>query len=145
MISMKIKRGGISAKSKMIFGAIIAGVVIVSIALLSSARAQEVSKSATDPSSTADYFAQVAENNRNMVLNAGSTAPGSPFSMGNLLAGMIFGAIGFGAFIYGKKNAAWRPMVLGIALMGFPYLPMGTGVLYLVGALLTAALFFWRD
>ena len=67
------------------------------------------------------------------------------FSAGSILAYIIFGAIGFVAFVYGKKNAFWRPMIIGIALMVYPYFFSGTLVIYLVGIALTAALYFWRE
>ena len=66
------------------------------------------------------------------------------FSPSNLFAGLIFGSIGLGAFIYGKKNAFWRPMVIGIILMAYPYFLSGTLLIYLIGIVLTAALYFWR-
>ncbi len=66
------------------------------------------------------------------------------FSPANLFAGLIFGSIGFVAFIYGKKNAFWRPVVIGIILITYPYFLSGTLFIYLIGIVLTAALYFWR-
>ncbi len=66
------------------------------------------------------------------------------FSPSNLFAGLIFGSIGFVAFIYGKKIASFRPMIIGIVLMIYPYLISGTLFLYLIGIALTASLYFWR-
>lgn len=66
------------------------------------------------------------------------------FSPSNLFAGLIFGSIGFVAFIYGKKIASFRPMVIGIVLMIYPYFISGTLFLYLIGIVLTASLYFWR-
>lgn len=62
-----------------------------------------------------------------------------------LMGGLIFGSVGFVAFVYGKKNAEFRPMLLGVALMVYPYIVQGTLWVYLVGAGLTAALFLWRE
>ena len=67
------------------------------------------------------------------------------FSAANLAAGIIFGAIGFVALIYGKKRALWRPMAIGIVLIGYQYLISGTLAVYLIGIILTAALYFWRE
>lgn len=67
------------------------------------------------------------------------------FSPSNLLAGIIFGMIGLIAFIYGKRTQAWRPMIIGVILMAYPYFISGTVLLYLIGTALTAALFFWRE
>ena len=67
------------------------------------------------------------------------------FSAANLFAGVIFGFIGLGAFIYGKKKALWRPMVIGIILTAYPYFISGTLPVYLIGIVLTTALYFWRE
>ena len=67
------------------------------------------------------------------------------FSLVKIAAYLIFGGIGFVAFVYGKKMALWRPMIIGIALMAYPYLFSEAWMIYLAGIILTAALFFWRD
>jgi hypothetical protein len=67
------------------------------------------------------------------------------FSFANILAYIIFGTVGFAAFIYGKKNVSWRPMFIGIALMIYPYFVSGTLATYGIGILLTALLYFWRE
>jgi hypothetical protein len=67
------------------------------------------------------------------------------FSMWGLMGGILFGSIGFGVFIYGKKNSELKPTLIGIALMIYPYFLRGTIALYLVGIGLTAALYFFRD
>ncbi len=64
---------------------------------------------------------------------------------GTILVGLVFGSIGFVGFVYGKKESSWKPMVLGVALMGFPYFVPGFWPQIGVGAALTAALFFFRD
>lgn len=67
------------------------------------------------------------------------------FSLWGMVGGLLFGAIGFVAFVYGKKNAEFRPMVIGALLMGYPYFVRGTVALYLVGVVLTSALYFFRE
>jgi len=67
------------------------------------------------------------------------------FSTAKITAWIIFGVIGFAAFLYGKKNKSFRPMIIGAALMAYPYFISGTFFLYLVGITLTAALYFWRE
>ena len=67
------------------------------------------------------------------------------FEINNLIAGFLFGSIGFVAFVYGKRQSAWTPMFLGLALMGFPYLVTNTIALYVVGVLLTGALYIFRE
>ena len=63
----------------------------------------------------------------------------------NLIGGIIFGSIGFAAFIYGKKQASFKPMIIGITLMAYPYFIPNTIAMYAVGVLLAAALFVFRD
>ena len=69
----------------------------------------------------------------------------SNFGPAKIIAYLIFGAIGFVAFVYGKKNTFWRTMIIGIALIVYPYFVSGTTVLYLVGIVLTAVLYFWKE
>ena len=67
------------------------------------------------------------------------------FGIAKIFACTIFGAIGFAVFLYGKKIKSFRHMVIGIALMAYPYFISGTLLLYLVGIVLTVALYFWRE
>ena len=67
------------------------------------------------------------------------------FSGANLLGGLIFGSIGFVAFIYGKRMHVWRPMLLGLALMAYPYFVANDIALFAIGVVGTAALFLFRD
>ncbi len=62
----------------------------------------------------------------------------------NLIAGLIFGSIGFVAFIYGKRMNLWKPMFCGIALMVYPYFVADTLALFAIGGIGTGALFFLR-
>ena len=61
-----------------------------------------------------------------------------------LLWGLIFGSIGFGFFIYGKRQKAIVPMVCGMILMIYPYFISSTGLLVSVGAALIAIPYFVR-
>ena len=67
------------------------------------------------------------------------------FSIAGLIGGFLFSGIGFIAFMYGRKNEEFRPMILGLVLMVYPYFFKGTMALYLVGIVLTLILFFWRE
>jgi len=62
-----------------------------------------------------------------------------------LFASLMFGVIGFAAFRYGKKQAAWPPMAIGIALMVYPYFVSQTWLIYLIGCVLCGGLFVLRD
>ena len=63
---------------------------------------------------------------------------------GVLLWGLLFGSIGLGYFIYGKKQRAVVPLVCGLALMVFPYFVPNTILLVGIGVLLTAIPYFLR-
>ena len=63
---------------------------------------------------------------------------------GVLLWGLLFGSIGLGYFIYGKKQRAVVPLVCGLGLMVFPYFVPNTILLVGIGALLTAIPYFLR-
>ncbi len=67
------------------------------------------------------------------------------FSAANLIGGFVFGSIGFVAFIYGKRLNLWKPMILGIALMVYPYFISDNAVMFVVGIFGSTALFFLRD
>ena len=62
-----------------------------------------------------------------------------------IVCGLVFGAVGFSAFIYGKKMASAKHMLLGIALMGYTYLVSDPIWMVVVGVGLTAGLFFGGD
>ena len=66
------------------------------------------------------------------------------FSIAELVAGLLFGSIGFVAFAYGKRRAEWRPMFTGLALMIYPYFVANTVALYGIGAGLSVSLLLFR-
>ena len=57
---------------------------------------------------------------------------------------MLFGSIGLGYFIYGKKQKAVVPLVCGLALMLFPYFVSHVMLLVGIGVLLSAIPYFLR-
>ena len=61
-----------------------------------------------------------------------------------LVWGMLFGAIGLGFFIYGKKQKAVVPLLTGIALFVFPYFISNVYLLVGVGAFLVVLPYFVR-
>jgi len=67
------------------------------------------------------------------------------FSGANLIGGMVFGSIGFVAFIYGKRMHVWKPMFIGLALMAYPYFVANDIAMIAIGVVGTAALFLFRD
>lgn len=58
--------------------------------------------------------------------------------------GMLFGSIGLGFFIYGKKQQVIVPLACGVALMVFPYFVTGTAWLIIIGIALMAVPYFVR-
>ena len=66
-------------------------------------------------------------------------SPASVFAM------ILFGSIGFGAFLYGKRLQLLPPIVIGVALMVYPYFISDAGPLYLIGAILCGALYYLRE
>lgn len=63
----------------------------------------------------------------------------------NLILSCLFGGVGFIAFVYGKKNSEYKPMLLGAGLMVYPYFVRNVWIMAGIGAALTVALFIWRD
>jgi len=61
-----------------------------------------------------------------------------------ILWGWLFGSVGFGFFVYGKKQKAVVPLVCGLALMVFPYFIANTILLVAMGAALMALPYFVR-
>lgn len=49
-----------------------------------------------------------------------------------LMMGVLFGSIGLGFFVYGKKQKAVIPFVSGIGLMALPYFISNIYILILV-------------
>lgn len=82
---------------------------------------------------------------QNAILGSVGLSDPSAFSMAKIAAWIIFGAVGFSAFVYGKKERSFKPLVVGIALMGSPYFINGTFWLYASGTGLCLVLYFWRD
>ena len=80
-----------------------------------------------------------------LLSTAGLTTSGGGFNWPNIIGGLIFGAVGFVAFVYGKKEKSAKPFIIGLILMVYPYFIANTFALYAVGIALTALLFFWRD
>lgn len=96
-------------------------------------------------STTLKDFSQLDQSQKNMVMSSlGIPAAGS-FTMAKIVAWLLFGAIGFVAFYYGKKQELLKPALIGISLMFYPCFVTGTLLLYGVGAGLCLLLYFWRD
>ena len=69
----------------------------------------------------------------------GFTLPSPTYIFGAIL----FGVVGIAAYRYGKKTSVAATKWLGIALMLYPYAISETWLLYVVGAALCAAVYFF--
>jgi len=69
---------------------------------------------------------------------------GVPLDTSGLLWGVLFGSIGLGFFVYGKKQRAIVPLVCGFALLIFPNFVSNTFVLVGGGMALMAIPYFVR-
>lgn len=58
----------------------------------------------------------------------------------SLIASLIVSGAGFVSFVYGKKQHRLPQMIVGAALMGFPYFVPGWFWIYLIGAALLGLL-----
>jgi len=61
-----------------------------------------------------------------------------------LLWCVLFSSIGFGFFIYGKKQRSIMPFISGLALMGYPYFVDTVSLILGVGIILIALPYFVR-
>jgi len=61
-----------------------------------------------------------------------------------LVWGMLFGSIGVGFFIYGKKQQKIVPLITGLLLLIFPYFISNIYLLISTGAILIALPYFVR-
>lgn len=58
--------------------------------------------------------------------------------------GLLFGSIGLGYFMYGKRQGAPVPLLCGLGLMAFPYFVSNNWAMVLIGAGLAAIPYFLR-
>jgi hypothetical protein len=65
-------------------------------------------------------------------------------STSSLLWGLLFGSVGLGFFVYGRKQKVVVPLVCGLVLMVFPYFIANTILLVAIGAALIALPYFVR-
>lgn len=60
------------------------------------------------------------------------------------MLGVLFGSIGMGYFIYGKKQGAIVPLISGIGLMVYPYFVTNLYLFLLAGCALMVLPYFVR-
>lgn len=65
-------------------------------------------------------------------------------SQANILWSLLFGSIGLGFFLYGKKQGQLVPLISGLLLMAYPYFISNTALLVAIGVALTVTPYFIR-
>ncbi|PKG80694.1 hypothetical protein CXF85_21490 [Colwellia sp. 75C3] len=55
---------------------------------------------------------------------------------------VLFGGIGMGYFVYGRKQKAIVPFCIGLLLFVFPYFMSSVAILLIVGVILVAIPYF---
>jgi len=63
---------------------------------------------------------------------------------GALFWTVLFGSIGLGYFVYGKKQKKGMPLICGIGLMVFPYFVSNAIFVVIIGCLIAALPYFIR-
>jgi len=96
-------------------------------------------------SSTLDDLARMSDTDKNLLLSTVGAETGGGFTWAKIVAWLLFGGIGFVAFMYGKSNRFFKPLIIGLVLMVYPYFISHTFWLYAIGIGLCVALYFWRD
>lgn len=68
----------------------------------------------------------------------------APLNTSLLLWGVLFSSVGFGFFIYGKKQKVVVPLICGLTLMIYPYFISNSTLLVTIGIILMAIPYFVR-
>lgn len=66
-------------------------------------------------------------------------------STAGLMVALIFGSIGMGYFIYGKKQQNMSALISGIALCAFPYFISNLWLMIIIGIALSSVPFISRE
>ena len=90
-------------------------------------------------------YSRLSNEQKNLVNSSMGMPDLSGFSFARIMAWLIFGAVGFVAFSFGRKQSNFKALAVGIVLMGYPYFVTDTFWLYAVGIGLCFLLYFWRD
>ena len=64
---------------------------------------------------------------------------------GSLMASLVFGMIGMGMFMYGKKASRMVPLAAGAGLMVLPYFITSLILMIVICGALTASPWLFRD
>jgi hypothetical protein len=64
---------------------------------------------------------------------------------GSLFGAILFGAIGMGAFVHGKRRGLAKPMIIGVLLIIYPYAVSEGWMVFAIGAVLCWLLYHFRE
>lgn len=78
-------------------------------------------------------------------INAAQSLDWTLPSAAYLFGSIVFSIIGFAAFRFGKRTQGTNAMIIGVAMMLYPYFISSTWLLYAVGASFCSTLYFFRD
>jgi len=62
-----------------------------------------------------------------------------------LILSVFFGSVGFGYIVYGRKQRAPVPLIVGVALCVYPYFVNNIWASILIGLVLVAAPWYFRQ
>ncbi len=62
----------------------------------------------------------------------------------SIIVYVLFGAIGLGYFVYGKRQKKIVPLICGVGLMGYPYFVNNATLLVIIGCILLGIPYFVR-
>jgi len=65
-------------------------------------------------------------------------------SASSIFAQVFWSGVGLAFLVYGKKQSEWAPLLGGLAILAITYFISSAVLLSLVGAALTAGIFWWR-
>ncbi len=66
--------------------------------------------------------------------------PTMDLSLGTVVASLVTGSLGFGLYLYGKNEARYPQLIVGLALMAYPYFVSGPLATWGIGVAILAGL-----
>ena len=120
-------------------------VFLVFVLWTSVATAQQSTDILETLGNSVSEFQKMDPSSQSGVLSSTGLSSMPKFSWPIALAWVIFGAVGFVAFIYGKKMQNYKVLAIGVTLMGYQYFVTNVWGTYIVGTILCVALYiFWE-
>jgi hypothetical protein len=79
-----------------------------------------------------------------MISSYGMTGFVGGLNWWTLWGGFVFGTFGWFGFWHGKKEGNFRPMVIGITLMVYPFFVSNPILFFVIGIGLVVAMYLWK-